>query len=104
MGRALKAMTVVLVGAAGLGPATATAVAGTTASTTPTTKAPTTSAPAPSGSLALYLRDVFSLGKQQVTIPGRTVHVVGVEHPYVPGQRMSMRVYLNGRLVHTYGL
>jgi L,D-transpeptidase catalytic domain len=99
MGRALKALMVVFVGVAGLGPATAAAVADTTSSTTTTT---TTPAPAPSGSLALYLRGAFSLGHQQVTIPGRVVQVEGVERPYVPGQRVTMGVYLNGRLRHTY--
>lgn len=56
------------------------------------------------GSLALYLRGTFSLGSQQVTIPRRTIEVDGIEAPYVSGQWVTMSVYLNGRLLHTYGL
>jgi hypothetical protein len=100
MGRALRAVTVVFVGAAALGPATAAATADATATTTSTT-ATNTPAPAQSGSLALYLRETFGLGSKQVTIPGRAVRVDGVEHPYVPGQKVTMSVYLNGRLVRT---
>ncbi len=56
------------------------------------------------GSLVVYLRGTFSLGSQQVTVPGRVVLIDGLEAPYVAGQWVKMRVYLNGRLLHTYGL
>lgn len=68
--------------------------AGTAAATTP----------AGTGSLSLYLRGTFSLGREQVSVPGRVVEVDGIEAPYVPGQWVKMDVYLNARLLHTYGL
>ena len=102
------AVSVVLAGA-GLGVA-----AGAAADTPPTTTVPTatgttptTTAPAPGpakGSLALYVHNMFTLGRTQVTIPDRKVQVNGTERPYVPGQRVTMRVYLGKRLVHTYKL
>jgi hypothetical protein len=68
----------------------------------------TTTAPgaasAPKGSLVLYVRDIFTVGRSEVTIPHRTVRVEGIERPYVPGQRVVMRVYMGRRLVRTYGL
>ncbi len=57
-----------------------------------------------SGSLVLYIRGAFSLRHQQVTVPGRAVNVDAIEAPYVAGQWVKMLVYLNGHLLHTYGL
>jgi hypothetical protein len=54
--------------------------------------------------MVVYLRDVFGLGRQQVTVPHRVLRVEGSEHPYVPGQWVTMFVYLRGRLVHKYGI
>jgi hypothetical protein len=89
-------------GAAAVAPATA-ATAPTVTTPAATTTTPTVAAPA-KGSLALYVHKVFTLGRTQVTIPDRKVQVDGIERPYVPGQRATLRVYLNGRLVRTYGL
>lgn len=61
-------------------------------------------APAGSGSLVLYLRGAYAVGKQQVTIPGHAVTLQGTQSPYVAGQWVKMQVYLAGRLLHTYGL
>jgi L,D-transpeptidase catalytic domain len=102
--------TVVAVGTAGfgfVGPASAAAgsTSGTTsAPSTTTTSTPPASAPAPSGSLSLYFRGVFGMGRQQVTVPHRVLQVEASEYPYVPGQWVTMLVYLRGRLVHKYGL
>ncbi len=63
--------------------------------------APATTAGA--GSLTLYTRGTFSLGHQEVTVPGRVVQVDGLEAPYVAGQWVKMQMYLDGRLLHTYG-
>lgn len=60
--------------------------------------------PAGGGSLTLYTRGTFSLGHQEVTVPGRVVQVDGLEAPYIAGQWVKMQVYLNGRVLHTYGL
>lgn len=62
------------------------------------------SATAASGSVTLYLRGAFTLGDEQVTIPNRPVKIRGVVRPYAPGQWVKMRVYLGGRLIHTYGV
>jgi hypothetical protein len=96
MGRALRAVAVVVAGAAALGPGTVA-----NADTQPSTTTLTSTTPA-RGSLALYVHDVFSLGSSQVTIPGRAVRIDGVEHPYVPRQWVKLRVYLNGRRLNTY--
>lgn len=53
-----------------------------------------------SGSLRLYLPDAFFVHREPVTIPGRRLHVGGVVHPYVPGQWVTVRAFLGGRLIH----
>ena len=88
-------------GAAADTPTTTTPTVTTTGTTTTTT--PTVAPPA-KGTLAVYVHDVFTVGGSQVTIPGRKVQVGGTERPYVPGQRVTMRVYLGNHLVRTYGL
>jgi hypothetical protein len=47
----------------------------------------------------LHLPDAFFVGGQAVTVPGRVVHVVGVEWPYVTGQWVKLRAYLGRRLI-----
>ena len=39
-----------------------------------------------------------------MTVPQRVLRVEGREYPYVPGQWVTMFVYLRGRLVRKYGL
>ncbi len=68
-----------------------------------TATAATTATPA-SGAIALYLKDAFALGPQQVTIPNRAVKVEGIVRPYVAGQWVKLKVYLGNRLLHTYGV
>jgi hypothetical protein len=46
----------------------------------------------------LSIRYGFSLGRQVVTIPHRGLNVNGDVRPYVPGQWVTLRAYLNGRL------
>jgi hypothetical protein len=50
-------------------------------------------------SLRLALDGTFTVSRQPVTIPGRTFAVSGTVRPYVPGQRVIVREYLNGREV-----
>jgi hypothetical protein len=47
---------------------------------------------------------MFGIGRRQVTVPHRVLRVEGSEYPYVPGQWVTMRVYLRGRLIRTYQL
>ena len=57
----------------------------------------------PAGALAagskasLYLGGAFSVQHAPVTVPGRAVVVTGVVRPYVPGQKVRLRAFLNGR-------
>jgi hypothetical protein len=85
-----------------VGPASAGA-AGSTSGTTSASSTTTTST-APAASLSLYLRGVFGMGRQQVTVPHRVMRVDASEYPYVPGQWVTMYVYQRGRLVNRYGL
>jgi hypothetical protein len=78
----------------------ATASAGSSAgASTSTASASATPAPPATGQLALLLPDAFSVGRAEVSIPGRPVHVQGIVRPYVPGQSVSFRVYLGSRLI-----
>jgi hypothetical protein len=72
----------------------------TTTTPTPTTPTPTTpGAPAPPASPAasLYLHGEFIVANRPVTVPARAVDVVGVVRPYVPGQWVVLREFLDGR-------
>ncbi len=51
--------------------------------------------------LTVTVADAFLVGKQLVTVPGRTVHVHGVVRPYVPGQSVLVRASLNGKQFKT---
>jgi len=97
-------------------PAAASAASGSSpSSTTPTTTAtkPSTkpgkpatkpSKPAPpassraKGSMRLYLFDALFVSHEPVTVPGRVIHVTGIVRPYVPGQWVSVRVFLGNKL------
>jgi hypothetical protein len=69
-----------------------------------TASTPPTVSSAPAGSLVLYFRGVFAMGRGQLTVPHRVLRVEGSEYPYVPGQWVRMFVYSRGRLVHKYGI
>ena len=72
----------------------------TTSSTTTTTSTTTTVKPKPKrGSLALFFPGIYAVAHQPVTIPGRSVEVDGVIHPYVAGQWVTVKAYLGPRLV-----
>jgi hypothetical protein len=46
---------------------------------------------------SLYLGGAFTVDHGPVSVPGRAVSVTGVVRPYVPGQRVRLRAFLNGR-------
>jgi hypothetical protein len=52
----------------------------------------------------LLIRYGFSLGRRVVTVPHRGLNIRGEVRPYVPGQRVTLRAYLNGRLFTTASL
>ncbi len=70
----------------------ASAQAATTTTTTPAQAA---------GSLTLTLPDAYSVNQQAVTVPNRAVHVQGTVRPYVKGQKVTVKAFLQGRLVKT---
>ncbi len=101
--------------AIGLMFASATAASAKAHATT-VTPPPSTSAPSPAPArIKLYLPDAFFVSRRAVTVPGRVLHVGGVVRPYVPGQVVTVRVFLGRRLIelgrfrlkpsrnHTYG-
>jgi|SRR5579884_864063 len=47
---------------------------------------------------SLHLSGVFSVQHQPVTVPGRAFTVTGVVRPYVPGQGVLLKAYVNGRM------
>jgi hypothetical protein len=51
--------------------------------------------------VTLLIRYGFSLGRQVVTIPHRGLNIRGEIRPYVAGQWVILRAYLNGRLFKT---
>jgi len=52
------------------------------------------------GSLRLFVY-AYAVHSQLVTIPGRGVEVVGVVNPYVPGQWVTLKVFLGHKLIKT---
>ena len=44
------------------------------------------------------MRYGFSVDRHVVTVPGRGLNVRGAVRPYVPGQFVTVRAYLHGRL------
>jgi L,D-transpeptidase catalytic domain len=53
------------------------------------------------GSVTLFLPDAYWVNHGPVMVPNRTIHVHGVVHPYVKGQKVTVHAYLGRRLVHT---
>jgi hypothetical protein len=51
--------------------------------------------------LSLSLRYGFSVDRQVVTVPNRGINVRGEVRPYVPGQFVTVRAYLHGRLIRS---
>jgi hypothetical protein len=88
--------------AAGAPSPTATTPATTTTPTTTTTTPVPTPKPKPKpkparATAALYLANLFFVHGDAVTVPKRSFEVSGVVRPYVPGQWITLRAYLNGR-------
>ena len=50
-------------------------------------------------SASVALGGAFSLGKAEVTVPWRAIHVFGFVRPYVPGQVVHVRLLEGGRLL-----
>jgi len=81
----------------GLAMSASPAAAASGASPVPPTGAP----PAPGvsqASVTLSFPDAFSVQGEAVSVSKRTVHVVGVVRPYVPGQSVQLRAFLGGRM------
>lgn len=74
-----------------------------TTPTTPVAPVPTPK-PAVAGRVRIYLPDAFFVHRDAVTVPGRVFHVGGVVTPYVPGQRVTLRVRVGRRLIKSYTL
>jgi L,D-transpeptidase catalytic domain len=53
------------------------------------------------GTLRLTVPDAFLVGGHLVTVPGRTIHVHGVVRPYVPGQTVLVKAFVNGKQFKT---
>jgi hypothetical protein len=53
------------------------------------------------GTLTLYLPDAYFVNRQPVTVPNRVLHVDGIVRPYVPGQWVTVRSFLAGRVIKT---
>jgi hypothetical protein len=70
------------------------------ASANAATTTPTTPVQA-KGSLQLTLPDAYSVNKQAVTVPNRTLHVHGVVVPYVKGQKVTVKAFLQNKVVKT---
>ncbi|MGZ4166080.1 MAG: L,D-transpeptidase [Solirubrobacteraceae bacterium] len=83
----------------------ATTTTPTTTRTTTTTTTPTTPAtptpPAVKGKAKLYLADTFTVGRDEVTVPGRVAEVQGFVRPYVAGQKVKVRAWLGRKLLRT---
>ena len=85
-----------------------TAVSTATSAAAPTTTTPTTPAtpkppapPAVKAKAKLYLADTFTVGRDEVTVPGRGVEVQGYVRPYVAGQKVKVQSWLGHRLIRT---
>ena len=88
------------------------AVVAAAAQQTPTTPVPPPTDPAPrreseprravravGGRIgASFVSGVYRVGGKTLTVPGRVVHVRGRIAPYVPGQRVTVRIWLGSRL------
>ena len=56
------------------------------------------------GSMQLTLPDAYWVKKQAVIVPSRTLHVHGVVVPYVKGQKVTVKAFLQNKLVKTVHL
>jgi L,D-transpeptidase catalytic domain len=72
----------------------------TTPATTPTTRT-TPPPPAVKARAKLYLADTFTVGKGEVSVPGRVVEVQGYVRPYVAGQKVKVQSWLGRKLIKT---
>ena len=78
---------------------TSTSSSTTTSTSSTTTKPPANPKVKPAKATpALYLGQLFFLGADPVTVPGRAVQVTGVVRPYVPDQWIVFKTFSNGRL------
>jgi L,D-transpeptidase catalytic domain len=76
--------------------------------------ATTAAASTPAAHVSLSLRYGFTLRHGIVTVPGRGLNIHGEVRPYVPGQRVTVKAYLHGKVIkastlrlvpeHGYGL
>src|ERR1700704_6036683 len=81
---------------------TTTTTTSRTTTTTSTTTTPTPPPPKPKhGAAKLFMLDAFYVHSQPVTVPGRTLHVDGVVHPYLPGQWVTVKSFLGRKLIKT---
>ena len=84
----------------------ATATAAVIAAVVAMSAGPAAAAPAPAtgpvlAKLTLSVPDAFLVSHQLVTVPGRTVHIHGVVRPYVAGQWVLVRAFLDGKQFKT---
>jgi hypothetical protein len=82
-----------------------TAVAVVVAATAALSAAPASAASAPAqpahGTLRLIVPDAFVVGGHLVTVPGRSIHVRGIVRPYVAGETVLVKAFLNGKQFKT---
>ncbi|MDW5593311.1 L,D-transpeptidase family protein [Conexibacter stalactiti] len=72
----------------------------------PTTTTPTPTPPAPRRAVrrararigTSFESGVYRVGSSTLTVPGRVVHITGRIVPYVPGQKVRVRIWLGDRL------
>jgi hypothetical protein len=69
--------------------------------TTPTTPTTPTAPAAAKAAAKLYLAGTFTIGKDEVTVPGRAVEVQGFVRPYVAGQKVKVESFLGRKLIKT---
>ncbi len=53
----------------------------------------------PAAHVSISLRYGFTLNHGIVTVPGRGLNVRGVVSPYVPGQKVTVKAYLHGKVM-----
>ena len=86
---------------AGAAVATTTQSSTTTTPATPTPPKATPPTSAVKGTAKLYLTGTFTVGKDEVTVPGRRVEVQGYVKPYVAGQKVKVKAWLGRRLLRS---
>jgi L,D-transpeptidase-like protein len=78
----------------------ASAIVAATVAATPASAAAPPAHPA-QGTVRLYVPDAFLVGGKLVTVPGRSIHVHGIVHPYVAGQTVLVKAFVNGKKFKT---